>query len=178
MPRLALVVLLAGLVALAPGARTATPVPEIKVVTVDPVDDVGKASPVHGVMAKHYFTVVGANGGAVSQDELRFEFAAPAEILQIDVSADIGATNLVLVEFAVGINATAYDFSRSADWLMHTTWVGKAPGIIEETAAMPPGVQVAAGDFIGVSAWMRGNAGTGVSGTWPEVVVLYRWLDE
>jgi len=94
---------------------------------------------------------------------------------------DINDPRATLVEFAAGINATrGYGQYRSADWLMHASWTryARTPGEIDETAVLPEGVEVAAGDFVGIGAWMGGVGRGDPIRVSPEVVVLYRWLDE
>jgi hypothetical protein len=52
----------------------------------------------------------------------------------------------------------------------------RTPGAIDETVSLPPGVQVDAGDFVGISGWMGGVGEGDPLRVSPEIVVLYRWL--
>jgi len=155
------------------------PDPPIKEIEVDPADDAGKAGTVHGVMGWRFFEIP-PSSFAPSDDELRFVFGAPAQILQVDISVDIADPRATLLEFAAGINAThGYGQYRSADWLMHVSRFRdpRTPGEIDETVVLPEGVEVAAGDFVGIVAYMGGVGGGDPVRVSPEVVVLYRWLD-
>ena len=155
------------------------PDPPIKEIEVDPAADANKAGDVHGVMGWRFFEIPASTIGP-SDDQLRFVFTAPAQILQVDISVDIADPRAILLEFAAGINATrGYGQYRSADWLMHVSWVRhpRTPGEIDETVVLPEGVEVGAGDFVGVGAYMGGVGGGDPVRVSPEVVVLYRWLD-
>ncbi len=155
------------------------PDPRIKVIEVDPAGDAGKAGDVHGVMGQRLFEIPVSTFQA-SDDQLRFVFTAPAQILQVDISVDIADPRATLVEFAAGINARrGYGQYRSADWLMHASWSRYARnlGEIDETAVLPDGVEVAAGDFVGIGAFLGGVGSGDPIRMSPEVVVLYRWLD-
>lgn len=155
--------------------ETASPDSPIKTLRIDPADDRGKSGTVRGVMGWRDFEVpVGT--WQVSEDHLRFQFLAPAEILQIDVSVDINDRRAHLVEFVAGINVPTYNpHSRAGDVFMHVSWSESSRSQIDETVQLPEGAAVEAGDYVGVSAYM-GGAGAGdpirVS---PEIVVLYRW---
>lgn len=152
--------------------------PRIKTFIVDPSADKRKAGRVRGVMGQRFFEIPAGSSGP-SDHQVRFDFNAPAEILQIDISVDIGDSRATLVEFAAAINSRqGYGLDRRADWLMHASWTRTTPGsgALEETTRLPDGVVVGKGDFVGISAWL-GGVGVGdpirVS---PEVIVLYRWL--
>jgi hypothetical protein len=116
-------VLLAGLVAglfladkrATPAFTHATddPYGRIRTIRVDPATDRDKAGSVHGVMGWRFFEVPAGTSG-LCPDELRFEFSAPAEIRQIDVSIDINDPRLTLVEFAAAINSTRASASTGA----------------------------------------------------------------
>jgi hypothetical protein len=152
-------------------------VPSVKTVIVKKSEDERKAGRVHGVMGQQYFRMAPETHGV--SDQLRFVFTARAEILSIDVSADIGDLRAWLVEFAVGINnADGYDFQRRADMLMHVSWVaeGSTSRHVDETVRLPPGVEVASGDFVGVGAYIGAGEGGSVSVS-PEIILLYRWLE-
>ena len=152
----------------------------IKTFVVDPADDAAKSGSVHGIMGWRFFEIP-AGTTDPSDRQLRFKFTAPAEIRQIDVSVDIGDPRLTLVEFAVGINTFAgYGLSRATDWLLHTSWsrMSADAGRIDETAVLPRGVEVDAGDSVGVVAWLGGRGRGDPLRVSPEVVVLYRWLDD
>jgi hypothetical protein len=152
--------------------------PRIKTMRVDPSGDLDKAGSVHGVMAWRFFEVPVAPSERC-EEELRFKFTAPARILQIDLSIDINDPRLNLVEFAAGINSTeGYGQYRSADWLMQASWSRRplTPGEIDETVTLPPGVEVARGDFVGITCWMGGVGRGDPLRVSPEVIVLYRWL--
>lgn len=154
------------------------PDPRVKTMRVDPAADRGKAGSVHGVMAWRFFEIpVGTTQRC--EEELRLVYTAPAEILQIDLSIDINDPRLWLVEFAAGINSKGgYGQYRSADWLMQASWSRRpgTPGEIDETTMLPPGVEVAAGDFVGITCWLGGVGRGDPLRVSPEVIVLYRWL--
>jgi hypothetical protein len=153
------------------------PDPRVKVLVVDPADDRGKAGIVRGVQGWRFFEIPAGTTGRCPH-ELRFTFTAPAEILQIDLSVDIGDPRANLVEFAAAINSRqGYGQHRFADWLMQASWTSSTPaGFIDETVTLPPGVQVRAGDFVGVSGWLGGIGRGDPLRVSPEVTVLYRWL--
>jgi hypothetical protein len=150
--------------------------PRVKVIRVDPAGDRGKPGTVRGVVAWRFFELA-LGGSGVSPHQLRFEFTAPADILQIDVSADVNDPRLRLLEFVAGINVPDYGRAqqREGDTFLHVSWSESPPSQMDETVVLPEGAAVDAGDYVGVSAYM-GGAGAGdplrVS---PEVVVLYRW---
>jgi hypothetical protein len=118
-----------------------------------------------------------------ADQQLRFRFTAPAEILLLDLSVDINDPRMTLAEFAVGVNAVGgwgwdgQEFDRSADWLLMASWSDnpRSPGSIDETVRLP-GVTVAAGDFVGLYAWLGGNGTGGPLRVSPELIILYRWL--
>jgi hypothetical protein len=154
--------------------------PAVKTIRVSPRADARKAGAVHGVMGWRYFEFPAGDHGE-SNDELRFAFARPAEILQVDVSVDVSDSRLRLVELAVGINATGYGFSdgefdRGTDWLAHVSWAGRAPDEMEETTRLPEGVHVRSGDYVGVGAYLGGTGSGDPLRVSPEVVILYRWI--
>ncbi len=159
--------------------KLSDPDPPIKVIEVDPAGDAHKAGNVHGVLGQRFFEIPVSTFGR-SDDQLRFVFTAPARILQVDISVDINDPRLTLVEFAAGVNAPhGYGDERSADWFMHASWTryARTLGEIDETAVLPEGVEVRAGDFVGIGAFL-GSVGRGDSvRVSPEVVILYRWLD-
>ena len=132
----------------------------------------------HGAASQRYFEFPPGGHGR-SQNELRFVFTRPAEIHQVDISVDVNDPRLFLVEFIAGINARQkYGVYREADWLMHASWsrAPGSPGAIDETASLPAGVVVGAGDFLGVFAYMGGGGAGDPLRVSPEVVVLYSWL--
>jgi hypothetical protein len=159
--------------------------PRVKTLTIDPADDADKPGRVHGVMGWRFFDVP-LGRSRQSQHELRFRFAAPAKILQMDLSVDITDPRASVVEFAAGINAEegyGFDgrrrgFDRKASWLMHASWVRApgAPAAIDETTRLPDGVRVRAGDFIAFGAWLGGRGAGDPIRVSPEIVILYRWL--
>ena len=152
--------------------------PSVKTIEVMQGDDTRKTGTTHGVMGHQFFRMAPGKSGI--SDQLRFEFSAPAEIVAVDVSVDVSDRRARLVEFAVGVNNTVgYGFSRSADWLMHVSWVGhgKTSRHFDETVRLPRGVEVDSGDFVGVGAWISAAGGGDLVSVSPEVVLLYRWLD-
>ena len=158
--------------------------PTVKTIVIDPIDDEGKAGSVRGVMGQKYFEAPIEGGSSPSENGLRFEFTAPAELLGLDLSIDINDPRMTLAEFAVGVNPEegwGWDgqaFDRRADWLMMTSWSNRPlhPGQIDETITLPEGVEVGAGDFIGLVGWLGGSGTGGPLRVSPELVVLYRWL--
>lgn len=75
------------------------PDPVIKSLVIDPRDDVHKAGEVHGALGWRFFDVPAGTSRA-SDNQMRFVFTAPAEILQVDISVDINDPRVTLVEFA------------------------------------------------------------------------------
>lgn len=138
-------------------------------------DDADKAGANRGVIGQRFFTQDDYTCGR-SGDQLRFRFDEPATVLGVNISVDINGT-LGLVEFVAGIgNETGYATDdRDADWLLHTSWTGDAPSQIDEHVVLPFGIDVAAGDYVGVGAWL---CSVGTNGrTSPEIIVWYRWAD-
>lgn len=147
------------------------PFGHLRTVEVTPERDAGKAGAVHSVLAYKYFTPGG--DGQPSPDQLHFLFSAPARIHHVRVSADITHQNATLVEFMAGTNLAGYGEQDDADTFLHASWAGQEMGSIDEWVDLPPGVEVASGDFVGVGAWI---AGPGPSMVSVEVVVVYEWL--
>jgi hypothetical protein len=161
------------------------PEPRVKVIRVERSDDAGKAGSVRGVMGQRWFTAsAGVPGLEPSDEQLRLVFSAPAEIVALDLSVDINDPRLTLVEFAVALNAAdgwgwdGREFDRRADWLLMASWSAnpQTHGAIDESVALPEGVQVAAGEFVALTGWLGSKGAGSPVRVSPELIVLYRWL--
>lgn len=138
-------------------------------------DDADKPGDRHSALGHRAFTMSDFTCGR-SGDELRFRFDAPAQVIGVDLSVDLGGS-MELVEVMVAAHGeTGYhEEDRSTDPLLHAGYVqGDGSPNIEETVMLPYGVDLAAGDHITVGAWL---CSTGVDQeVHPEVIVFYRWL--
>lgn len=147
--------------------------------TANPLSDADKASSIHGAMLQTILTQDARTTGT-SPESIHLTFEAPAEIVGIAVSVDI-SSDMSIVEVAAGINdERGYGQSRTADWLIHTSYAASdiRSGKIDESVwyGSGEGFAVKAGDHVAVGAWLS-NVATNASGISPEVVVYYRWLE-
>lgn len=156
--------------------RTLSPDPrgDIHVIDVRKADDAGEPGRVQGVLGWKFFDHTATEGG-MSDDQLRFRFDSPARIHQVHVSVDMTDGSVGLAEYVVGRNVSGYGESKQGETpFTHVSWSrGTGHRDIDHTAFLGDGVEVGAGDFVGVAAWMAGEVPARTS---PEVVILYEWL--
>lgn len=118
-----------------------------------------------------------------SPESLRFRFTQPGQILGVSISVDIDGPELV--EHVIGINVP-HPYGISEDhqdgepfegdgWLLHVSDAnGGQPSKIDEQLMLPHPVDMEAGDYISVDAWI-GNQLPVPAGASPEVIVFYRY---
>lgn len=168
-----------------PSMRTVlTPTPDPYWLDVNPTEDAGKPGTARSVMGQLILSQEPRTSGP-SPDSLRFRFGAPVEVTGVVISVDIHGPQLVEVvasvnaEHPYGIEAPGDGRNQpfvARDWLLHTSDANDGgPSKIDEQISLPEPVELAAGDWVGISAWL-GNTTITEQAVSPEVIVFYRWL--
>lgn len=159
------------------------PEPNTLALDVRREDDADKPGTLRSVMGQRIQYQEPRTSGP-SPDRLAFVFDAPARVVGVVVSVDIGST-LTLAEWAIGIDVPVpYGLVEEGthehrefvarDWLLHVSDASSGPSKIDEQAWFGEGFAVEAGDAVTVDAWLL-NASEERTGVSPEVIIYYEW---
>ena len=150
---------------------------QLKIVEISRRNDAGKPGPTRSTLQYVGLSQLGNTQGR-SPDELRLAFDSDARILGVHVSIDVPPAFNV-VEIMVGINNNpGYSPNIDADFLLHVSYANSTgtSGNLDETIWIPGGIELSAGDFVGVGGWIGTHAPEPVT-VFPEIIVFYQWID-